>query len=512
MATNTIQPFWDTPGVVLEGAKDALNVGYDSRTADMARRSDIMNDELSARDEREAKARDDYYAAKKQAEVQNSMFGGTQLANTPNHNTDSGVKTSAAKALATFGVALLTGGLAGIPVGVAAAAGLNQAGKQYGRDMNRSFRLNQALDGRLDQYTDISKEEYILNGNLDSLKFMEEENSQIRKFQERQDREQFIGSGAVFEQITGKKATAENGFQGAGMYSKDWNEFSGQYDDWKVKADPRLAEAALNRTSGSSRDVKAFAGGATSFQDANGNRTTLYRMDDGSFRDSANRPVNPVELGLTEVNQDNIDIAKKVMSDSTSTPSQRDWAAGVLQADALKESERGLMSPSRYETYVDDVFDTQATITGLSNAMDVLQALEEDNVSRLGQGTINSVNRYLEPLGFSLGDAETRQRYQASEADRLELVAQIIRAFAPVSDTAMELVMQGFEGKTFEQTVQSADATRRRFANQYNTLLEQGKAMQVGGTVSELQPISTTPLFVPINEEERSDDELLNLY
>ncbi|MFA0145373.1 hypothetical protein AB4452_04725 [Vibrio lentus] len=499
---NEVRPFWEGNGISIEtitgGSTDnPMNVGYDSRSA-------IMNDNLAARDEREAKAKEDYYAAKKATEVQNTMFGGTQLANTPNHNTDSGVKTSTAKALATFGVSLLTAGLAGVPVGVAAAAGLNQAGKQYGRDMNRSYRLNQALNGDLDQYTDISKEDYILNGNLESLIFQEEENSQIRKFQELKSKEQYIGSPEVFKNLTGLEATTANGYQGAGMYSKDWDEAKGKYGDWKVKTDPRIAQTALtnaqNRNSG--KDAKAFSGGATQFEDADGNRTMLYRMDDGTFRDASNQPVDPVKMGLTEVNQDNIEIAKKLMTDPTATPAQRDWAAGVLQQDDLKKNERGFMSSSRYENYVEGVFEDQATITGLTNALDVLKALEEDDVSRLGQGTINNVNRYLEPFGMSLGDPETRKSYQASEADRIELVAQIIRAFAPVSDTAMELVMEGFKGQTFEQTAQAAEATLRRYINQYNTKLAEGKAMQVGGAVAELDPISVTPTFSEESEEE----------
>ncbi len=493
---SNVRPFWDMEGVSVETINPTNN-NYNSRSV-------IMNDNLQARDERESQAKADYYAAKKATEVQNTMFGGTQLANTPNHNTDSGVRTSTAKSLATFGVSLLTAGLAGVPVGVAAAAGLNQAAKQYGRDMNRSYRLNQALNGDLDQYTDISKEGYILNGNLDSLIFQEEENSQIRKFGERPAKEQFIGSAEVFEQVTGLQATEANGFQGAGMYDQDWNGFGNRYDAWKAKSDPRIAETALtnarNRNSGS--NAKAFAGGATQFEDNNGLRTTLYRMDDGTFRNASNQPVDPVQMGLKEVDQDSLDIAKKIMSDTTATPNQRDWAAGVLQQEDLKANERGLMTPAAYDTYVEDVYQTQVDIGGLDASLEVLKTLSESDASRIGQGTINTLNRYLEPVGLSLGEKELRQFYQASEADRLELVAGLVRAFAPVSDTAMDLVQDSLRGKTFEQTYQSVEATRRRLARQYNGLIDRGNAMNVGGNVSELQPINTVPTF---NEQEVED-------
>ncbi|MGR5435244.1 hypothetical protein [Vibrio owensii] len=501
-----VRPFWESDGVTVETVtggttSNPFNFGYDSRTA-------IMNDNLQARDEREAKAKEDYYAAKKATEVQNTMFGGSSLANTPNHNTDAGVKTSTAKSLATFGVSLLTAGLAGAPVGVAAALGLNQAAKQYGRDMNRSFRLNQALNGELDQYTDLSMQEYILNGNLESLVFQEEENSQLRKFQERKDKGQYIGSPEMFENLTGKKATPENGYQGKGMYSKQWNEFKGKYDDWAMSTDPRGMEAALARTSGTNRDAKAFAGGATSFQDKDGNRTTLYRMDDGTFRDSANRVVDPIAEGLTEVNQDNIDIAKRIMSDSTATPAQRDWAANILQQESLRENERGLMTPAAYDTYVEDVYQTQVDVAGLDASLEVLKALSESDASRIGQGTINTLNRYLEPVGMSVGQEELRKFYQSSEADRLELVASLVRAFAPVSDTAMELVQDSLRGKTFEQTYQSVDATRRRLARTYNGLLDRGNAMNVGGTVSELKPINISH-SQSVTEEALPEDNVI---
>lgn len=510
MIDNEVRPFWESDGVTVETVKggtasNPLNFGYDSRTA-------IMNDNLQARDEREAKAKEDYYAAKKAAEVQNTMFGGSSLANTPNHNTDAGVRTSTAKALATFGVSLLTAGLAGAPVGVAAAMGLNQAAKQYGRDMNRSFRLNQALNGDLDQYTDLSKQDYILNGNLESLIFQEEENSQIRKFQERKDKGQYIGSPEMFEQLTGKSATKANGYQGAGMYSKQWDEFKGKYDDWAMDKDPRAMEAALTNASnrGSGRDAKAFAQGATVFEDVKGSRTTLYRMDDGTFRNSSNQVVDPARQGLTPVNQDNIDIAKKIMGDTTATPAQRDWAATVLQQESLKENERGLMTPAAYDTYVEDVYQTQVDVAGLDASLEVLKALSESDASRIGQGTINTLNRYLEPVGMSVGEEELRKFYQSSEADRLELVASLVRAFAPVSDTAMELVQDSLRGKTFEQTYQAVDATRRRLARNYNGLLDRGNAMNVGGTVSELKPINISHSESSPVEQDEEEEVVIN--
>ncbi|MEZ9229972.1 hypothetical protein AB4259_02670 [Vibrio amylolyticus] len=493
---DNFRPFWDVDS---DTVNQVTNSGYDSRSA-------IMNDNLAARDEAESKAKADYYAAKKATEVQNTMFGGSALANTPNHNTSAGVRTSTAKSLATFGVALLQGALVGAPVGVAAAMGLNQAGKQYGRDMNRSYRLNQALNGDLDNYTDLSIQDYILSGNRDGLIFQEEENSQLRKFNERPSREQFIGSADVFSNLTGLEATPENGFQGAGMYSKDWDEFSGNYDNWKVKQDPRIAETALtnaqNRNTGS--NAKAFAGGATQFEDNNGLRTTLYRMDDGSFRNASNQVVDPMAMGLTEVDQDSVAIAKKIMTDATATPNQRDWAAGVLQQDDLKANERGLMTPSAYESLVENVYQTRTDIGGLDASLEVLKILSESDASRIGQGTVNTINRYLEPMGLTVGQEDLRKFYQSSEADRLELVASLVRAFAPVSDTAMELVQDSLKGKTFEQTYQAVEATRRRLARNYNGLIERGEAMQVGGGVSELEPISTVPTF----DETGVDDPL----
>lgn len=241
-----VQPFWSTnpEGVVEEvststtnPSSSLFNFGYDSR-------SEIMNDNMQARNDREAKAKEDYYAAKKQSEIQNTMFGGTALANTPNHNTEEGVYTSVAKSALVLGGTLLTMGLGGVPVAVAAAAGLTQGAKTYARDMNRSFRLNQALNGDLDKYTDLSIQDYILKG--EGLIFQEEENSQIRKFQQQASKEQYVGSEEVFTNLTGLEATLENGFQGAGMYRKDWDSLQGKYGSWAAKSMDRITSKGVD--------------------------------------------------------------------------------------------------------------------------------------------------------------------------------------------------------------------------------------------------------------------------
>lgn len=470
-----------------------------------ANRDEIMNNAYQARTELESKAQSDYYAAKKQSEIQSSMFGGTALANTPNLNTDSGQRTATAKALTTFGLSLLTGGLAGVPVGVAAAMGLNQAAKGYGRDMNRSYRLNKALSGDLDQYTDMSIQDWVMSGDSSKLKLLEEENSQIRKFNERPTREQYVGSKEVFENITGLEATTANGWQGAGMYSQQWDSFSNKYEKYTKSDDTRQAEEAIRKSKetpvgGTGADDKLFSGGEVQFIDPNGNTVTLYRTNNANapFRDSGGNPVNPTELGLREVNQTNIDIARKLMTDPSATASQREWAAQILQAEELAKNERGNMSPTRYEGWVQDIYRQQSDMEGIDTTISHIDSLLEGDTSRLGQRTVNIINGLLEPLNTSIGDPDLRKKWQAYSGDKLELTASLVRAFAPVSDTAMNLVETSLEGATLEAIKSALESTKRRIDRDYDYMIKEGQSMKV-------------PLATELDKE-LDDDDLIKKY
>lgn len=463
-------PFWQSEGGESSSFSDALNVGYDSRSA-------IMNDNMQANNDREEQAKADYYAAKKQAEVQNTMFGGTALANTPNHNTETGQRTSAAKALATFGVSLLTAGLAGAPVGIAAAAGLNQAAKQYGRDMNRSYRLNQALNGQLDNYTDLSIQDYIMSGNRDGLMLLEEENSQIRKFNERADKQQYIGSGDVFTKLTGLDATEANGYQGAGLYGKQWDSFENKYGNWFKAQDTRQTEANIRRLDnpavGSGSAPKAFAGSGTQFVDRDGNTRTLYRMNDGTFRDASNNPVDVVGEGLQESDTREIDYAYSVLKnqDSYSQDEVKRARQIVGQSQEL-DLNRGKLSRSEYKEADEQLFADSNAIRLTDTLASMADDLAKGGHSARGLSIQEWVNSFTEVAGFTLGNQEAERLYNRLNSGDLEVVRELAQAFRPVSDSQIKLVQDSLRGSTMEARAESLATTRNNLADSMNRNLE----------------------------------------
>jgi hypothetical protein len=467
-------PFWSGED---NTQSNPLNVGYDSRGADMERRTDIMNDELAARNDAESQAKSDYYAAKKETELQNTMFGGTQLANTPNHNTDSGVKTSTAKALATFGVTLLTAGLAGVPVGVAAATGLNQAAQQYGRDMNRSYRLNQALDGHLDNYDESTIQDYIMFGDRDSLKLREETNAQIRKFNERPNKEQFIGSADVFSNLTGLEATEENGFQGAGMYGKKWDSFTNKYGSWFKSADTRTQEAQIDRLNNpalSGNQPKAFAGSGTQFVDANGNTRTLYRKNDGRFYDASDNPVDVVGEGLVEADTRRIDNAYKVLQNQDQySQGEVNQARAIVGQEQQIELNRGRLSSSEYKEVDNDLFADSNAIRLTDTLTTMANDLAEGGHTARGMSIQQWVNSYAPMLGLPyMGNQEAERLYSRLMSGEQEVVRELAQAFRPVSEGTIKIVQDSLRGANIQATAESLGTTRNNLTESFNRNLD----------------------------------------
>jgi hypothetical protein len=176
-----------------------------------------------------------YFDAKKEAEIQSTVFD--DFVEVPRHGPDgNGGAESAAKSLMVYAGTLL-GGMAGTRgmndedrdfyVGGLHLAASSAAIDSFAVDIDRSYRRDQAeaLYSR-DGYTKTSIDDYIMTGDKKHLKSKEELNAQAKKFEGTGLTEAYFGNTS---QLTG---SGTGTFNKPGKYKRSFNKNTHTYGPW----------------------------------------------------------------------------------------------------------------------------------------------------------------------------------------------------------------------------------------------------------------------------------------
>ncbi|EPQ8264815.1 hypothetical protein ACUWN6_001961 [Vibrio alginolyticus] len=206
-----------------------------------------------------------------------------------------------------------------------------------------------------------------------------------------------------------------------------------------------------------------------------------YRTPDGKIHQGSkgkdgriyDRNGNAVQIGgnrgATELRPDMTNYHLDVVKNSEDfSPEQVAASREFLNAESLRESNRGQFTQEQFVNYVTETNASDADIQYLDDTLEVISLLQESDVSRLGSEARSTLNRFLELGGYHSGEADVNELFAQSESRKLEIVRGIVRAFAPVSDTAMNLVIDGLSGKTLAGQLQAVKATRDKVASEHN--------------------------------------------
>ncbi|MCL1067925.1 hypothetical protein L2735_14110 [Shewanella olleyana] len=220
-------------------------------------------------------------------------------------------------------------------------------------------------------------------------------------------------------------------------------------------------------------------------KDADGNISQASKGKDGRVYDRNGEVVDMTNN--TEVVPEIMDYHMQVLSNPHEyTDEQFTAAQEYIAEESVKENNRGQFSADQFVTHVTDKNNYEAEIQYLDEGLEIISLMQDQNASRIGSGVKQSLNGILEPMGMQLGESELNDLYALSESRKLEIVRNIVRAFAPVSDTAMNLTIEALEGKSFAQQLMAVKATRDSIASVSNantkTAKELGVAEQYQGT------------------------------
>ncbi|PTP95461.1 hypothetical protein [Vibrio splendidus] len=240
----------------------------------------------------------------------------------------------------------------------------------------------------------------------------------------------------------------------------------------------------------------------TKLQDAEGNVSWVNQGKDGKLYDlNGNQTSIGGDTGLSVVDPTQVDVAKAIISDPNSSMEDKTQARQFLQFDMEQTQDFGNMGKAEFNKYVREGTQLSSDVGYIDGTLDRVDTLMELGGSRLGGLTRSHANRFAELLGKRAGDEEINREFAGVEAETLEIVRGIIRAFAPVSDTAMTLVIDSMKGKTFLEQMEAIKATRNSMSKDYDANAEFGSRMKVGSDYT-FEPLGS---YVTPSEREAQD-------
>ncbi|CAM4463363.1 hypothetical protein [Vibrio agarivorans] len=215
------------------------------------------------------------------------------------------------------------------------------------------------------------------------------------------------------------------------------------------------------------------------YRDGEGNLLNGSKGKDGRVYD---RNGQVVEMGedFEEVQPTMVDFHSEVLANQQDYSAEQVAASReFLNAESALASNRGQYSQSQFVDYVTERNNIQSDIQFLDESLEIISLLQESDSSRFGNSLRQLLNKYAEPLGMQFGDAEVNDLYAQSESRKLEVVRSIVRAFAPVSDTAMSLTIDSLSGNTLAEQLQTVKATRDNIASGHNSLVKTAEELDV---------------------------------
>lgn len=394
--------------------------------------------------------------------------------------------------------------------------------RQYGRniDMGQINEAQQSLPAQLNQEMQLAQNIQTQTNTTSATKFVSDnytrtENGSVNAidFMKKLESDESLtpGAKAIARQQFAAQAQVDNGlipqwspavtqqFGGSTVMTQT-NNVTGETKQVGAWTDP-----SLNTGSGG----QVFAADVQ-YRDADGNIRYGSKGKDGRLYDR-NGAVLPVggENGVEELGSDitsyHLDVVK---NPENYTSEQVQGSRNYLNQQSILESNRGQLSQSQFVDHVTEINQSDSDIAYLDDSLQVVSLLMEQDASRLGSSARSWLNKYLEAVGMESGDEAINDLFAQSESRKLEVVRSIVRAFAPVSDTAMNLVMDGLSGRTLAQTQQALKATYDKQVSDHNakvkTATDLGVAEQYRGTTHERW---TRPTYESKAEVEAQTDQ-----
>ncbi|MDR9827038.1 hypothetical protein RCJ22_15615 [Vibrio sp. FNV 38] len=218
------------------------------------------------------------------------------------------------------------------------------------------------------------------------------------------------------------------------------------------------------------------------YRDSDGNIQSGSKGKDGRVYDRNGEAV-PIggDSGFEEIQPTMVDYHMEVMKNPEEYPEeQRNVSREYLNQESLRANNRGYLSRDEFTSYINDVTTTQGEVQYLDEALEVISLLESGDTSRWGDNIRQFMNKYAETMGLEIGEADINDLASLNKANKFEIVRGIVRAFAPVSDAAMNLTIESMDGRSYPEGIQAVKATRDSIANDHNTQVKVAARSGVG--------------------------------